>query len=68
MHDDKPGVLISLRGHTLLVDEFHSAVIGAAIGLVAGDNSSLSQTLRNEPWYALGLFAIAYTLAKYWSS
>lgn len=61
MHSGKSDVLISFRGHTLLSDEFHAAVIGT-VGIILGERGKVLQTILDEFWYFLGSFVVCYII------
>ena len=63
MHKDKPGALISFRGHTLMADEFHAFVFGL-IGLAAASDE-VAHAVTKEPHYFLGGLALSVTLARH---
>lgn len=66
MHKNKTGVLVSYRGHTLSVAEFHAIVFGS-VGFLAGLSDEISTTLRKEPHYFIGTFIITFLLGEAYS-
>ena len=63
MHNDKPGVVISYRGHTLTADEWHSAVYGL-VGLLVGAVEEINKPLRREPLYFLAVLLASYAIGR----
>ena len=64
MHNDKPGALISLRGHSLMVDEWHAAVCGT-LGLIIGASESTSRAIIEEFPYFLASLLVSYAIGRY---
>ena len=56
--------LFSVFGHPISVNEGHAAILGASIGFVIGERRVAFRTIMHEPWYFVGLFAIAYVLGR----
>lgn len=63
MTHSKSGELISIRGHTLTVAEGHSALFGL-IGIFVGAPGEISDSVREEPQYAFGVFVLSYVAAR----
>ena len=58
--------LFSLFGEDWTYHEFHAAILGASLGFICGERGIAVGTLKREPWYALGGFALAYLLGKHY--
>lgn len=63
MHNDKPGVLLSYRGHTLTVLEGHALVFGA-IGLLFGLSTEARNAIDTEAQYFLGSLLGSYLIGR----
>lgn len=63
MTHSKSGELIDLWGHNLTVREGHSALFGL-IGLFVGAPGEISDSVREEPQYAFGVFMLSYVAAR----
>ena len=62
MHDNKPGALISYKGHTLMADEFHAFVYGL-VGLAAVSDV-VARTIAKEPHYFVAGLALSVAIAR----
>lgn len=61
--DAGPNPLITVRGHTLTVDEAHALVLGVT-GLLYGLSTSAAQSLDREPHYFLASLAATYLVGR----
>lgn len=63
---DETLITIPVIDHPISLHEWHAVILCGSVGFICGERDIGLNTLRREPWYALGAFVLAYLLGRHY--